>query len=275
MPALRYYSDRLLEKIIETLIEIGIGSGGITLGIREEGVHSVEQLLLAKYHMNAQVYRHRIRRITDAMMVRGIEMGIFEGIPECVALYDVKDADGYLKYYIEQDDESLFRMILDKSKSIALEFFQRLAERRLLKEVCCLDIDKTTFTDPVTLAGLIKLNDKKVEKIATGVSELFSKNATPIDPRLIIIDKQTVSNPTFKSPGVKIDSNAIMVETKKMGRQNFPDVSSVFRNTGIDPAKDTLYIYLPLDDVGSREDRVKYIAERAGRLKELIEEAVK
>ena len=41
-----------------------------------EGIHALEQLLLAKQHMTQQVYHHRVRSISDAMIVRGIELAI-------------------------------------------------------------------------------------------------------------------------------------------------------------------------------------------------------
>ena len=77
-----------LEKVIESLIKVEISREETQLGINREGIYSVEQLLLAKYHMNVQVYQHRVRRITDAMLVKGIEFAIEEGIKEIVNLYD-------------------------------------------------------------------------------------------------------------------------------------------------------------------------------------------
>jgi HD superfamily phosphohydrolase len=46
------------------------------LMIKPDGVHTLEQFILAKYYLTAQVYRHRVRRITDEMVVRAIVLGI-------------------------------------------------------------------------------------------------------------------------------------------------------------------------------------------------------
>lgn len=69
-----------LEKVFKSFTKIEISREETQLGITNEGIYSVEQLLLAKYHMNVQVYQHRVRRITDAMLVKGIEFAIEEGI---------------------------------------------------------------------------------------------------------------------------------------------------------------------------------------------------
>ena len=46
------------------------------LMIRHDGVHAVEQFVLAKYYLTTNVYRHKVRLITDQMIVRAIVLGI-------------------------------------------------------------------------------------------------------------------------------------------------------------------------------------------------------
>lgn len=46
------------------------------LAISKDGIHVLEQFVLAKYYMTTQVYRHRIRLITDEMIGRAISLGI-------------------------------------------------------------------------------------------------------------------------------------------------------------------------------------------------------
>jgi len=48
------------------------------LAISIDGLHTLEQFVLAKYYMTTQVYRHRIRLITDQMIARAISLGIEE-----------------------------------------------------------------------------------------------------------------------------------------------------------------------------------------------------
>ena len=46
------------------------------LMVDESGLFTVEQLVLSKNHMTQQVYAHRVRTITDVMIVRGLELAI-------------------------------------------------------------------------------------------------------------------------------------------------------------------------------------------------------
>ena len=63
---------------------------GSYLAISDEGIYALEQLLLAKLHMTQQVYRHRVRSISDAMIVRGIELAICKGNQELEATLPIR-----------------------------------------------------------------------------------------------------------------------------------------------------------------------------------------
>ena len=76
-----------LEKIYDSFVYMSQGSES-SLGVDESGLFAVEQLVLAKYHMTQQVYAHRIRIITDYMIVRGLELAIEGGLEEICNLYE-------------------------------------------------------------------------------------------------------------------------------------------------------------------------------------------
>lgn len=63
-----------LPQLHEVLCKI-IDSGDQHLMVRQDGVHTLEQFVLAKYYLT-QVIRHRIRLITDQMLIRAIILGI-------------------------------------------------------------------------------------------------------------------------------------------------------------------------------------------------------
>lgn len=94
------YGSFDLSKILESMIPIGTDPSA-RLGIKEEGVHAVEQLIMAKHHMTVQVYRHRVRAITDAMIIRGIELAIKDGEREMKMLYEYNGSDEYLENYLQ------------------------------------------------------------------------------------------------------------------------------------------------------------------------------
>jgi len=259
-----------LDKITESLIPIPISKRETQLGIDEEGIHAVEQMLLAKYHMNAQVYQHRIRRVTDAMLVRGIEYALQDRVSEIERLYIFEDTDKFLQNYLNYNDYLLIDAILHNGKGHSLEYFQRLIERRLLKEVFSININSINFPDTPLLENIKLMSEPQMKEIANQAAQLFSTREYKIDPSLVIIDKQTVSNPTFKSPQVRIDTDTIMVKTREEERKTFPEISAVFSNRGIDPENETLYIYLPLDSIEKREDRRNFIENRRDKLTEII-----
>lgn len=264
-----------LEKVIHSLIPIRISSEEQQLGVDEEGIYAVEQLLLAKYHMNAQVYRHRVRRITDAMLVRGIEFALREQVHDIERLFKVEDSDSFLQHYIRNDDNTLIDLVLKEGKATSGEYFKRIKDRRLLKEVFAIEINSSKLPDTVQLRNMLNLSEPQIEEIGKRAAEVFSYQGNTIDHNLVIVDKQTLSNPTFRSPQDRIDSNTIMVASKSGQRSSFPNVSTVFRNPSIGPETETLYIYLPLDWIEDKQQRNSFIEGREAKMVDCIREVVK
>lgn len=81
--------------------------------------------------MTTQVYRHKIRLVTDAMIKRGIELGIEKDDLDFLRkLYEYEDSDKYLDYYLSYSDENLvFELINEKTYGYAKEIFNRLITR--------------------------------------------------------------------------------------------------------------------------------------------------
>ena len=75
------------------------------LMIAHDGVHAVEQYVLAKYYMTANVYRHRVRLIADTMIGRTIKLGIeLDRLEQMDRLYRFNNTDEFVKNYLEWDD---------------------------------------------------------------------------------------------------------------------------------------------------------------------------
>jgi uncharacterized protein len=86
------------------------------LAITSDGVYALEQFIIARYHMNTQVYRHRVRQITDAMIVKGIQLGIeMDGHQWLKELYKYEDNEEYRKYYLSWNDEKLVLKMIEDS----------------------------------------------------------------------------------------------------------------------------------------------------------------
>ena len=254
-----------LEKVIGSLTPIRTSRKEKQLGIEEEGVYSVEQLLLAKYHMNAQVYQHRIRRIVDAMLVKGIEYALEEGIDGIKSIFEFEDSQEFLSNFIQADDNEVVRIVRSKSDGWAGDIFKRIAERKLFKEIYQVDVNNKNFGDAVSLKNAMNPSDDQKERITNKIAEHLK-----LPTELVIFDLQSNSNPTFKSPQVIIDTKTIMVNTQSGLRQTFLEDSTVFNNTSINPQKTSIHIYASLDERGDREMRKKFIDGVKETLSEII-----
>ncbi len=258
-----------LEKVIESLIRVEISREETQLGITQEGIYSVEQLLLAKYHMNVQVYQHRVRRITDAMLVKGIEFAIEEGIEEIISMYNIKDTPEFLSDFISFDDETLVRIILSKSKGWAKDYFEKIANRMLFKEVFEIEINDKNFDDDIQLASIQSLSESKTNAMSKKIA-----NYLKIPLEQVIVDRHSTSNPTYRLYG-KIDTNNIMVKDEGTKRRyQFPSVSGIFSNPSIEPRKEMLYVYAPLDIRITKENSHEFKIKKKQKILEKIKEVL-
>ena len=108
------------------------------LMISEKGVFALEQFVLAKYYITTQVYRHKIRLITDQMMVRAINLGIEkDNIEELFTLYNFNGTEQFINNYIQWDDARFLLYFTDKRflRKKCTELIKGLIERRLFKRI--------------------------------------------------------------------------------------------------------------------------------------------
>mgnify|MGYP001171160576 CR=1 FL=1 len=165
-------------------------------------------------------------------------------------------------------------VILLNGRGSSLEYFERLKNRKLLKEVLAVGINEVNFPDRILLETTRSMSEEQMIAIKDKAAELFSSPGDKIDSDLVIVDKQTTHNPTFISPQIRIDTETIMVAMRNGETKTFSDSSAIFSNRAVDPEKDTLYIYLPLKGI-DRKDRKKVIRENKGALLEMIKEEAK
>jgi HD superfamily phosphohydrolase len=151
----------------------------LILALSPHGKHTLEQFVLARYYMHTQVYRHKIRLITDGMIHRGILLGIEEDkIDWLKDLYSFDGTPEFLEDYLTWYDDRLFSEILrpETHDGYAKMLFQQLQDRRLFKMIFEAqerdfenpEIRKTVFGDSNDFFGKLE------EKIAAAYS--FDKN---------------------------------------------------------------------------------------------------
>jgi len=256
-----------LDKVIESMTPVELGRDGTQLGIKEEGIYAIEQILLAKYHMNVQVYQHRIRRITDAMLVRGVEFALEEGVEDVENIYRFDNDSEYLSNFIRYDDNALARAVVSKSNGLAKKYFESIINRKLFKEIFNIEINDKTFDDGILLMNARNPSDDQMEQICDRVAEILK-----VPKELVILDRKSTSNPTFKDYRVRIAVEDIMVKTRLDQRKLFADVSEIFSNPSVDPEKEMLYIYAPLGSMAIRKERHDFIRDNRENIMEIIKE---
>jgi HD superfamily phosphohydrolase len=111
---------------------------GKHLMISQDGIHALEQFVLAKYYITNQVYRHRVRLITDQMLLRAITLGIdVDQIDELHCLYNYDGTPEFVREYVSWDDAKFLTTFSDSkfAGKYCHNLLNRLNERRLSKRI--------------------------------------------------------------------------------------------------------------------------------------------
>jgi hypothetical protein len=239
-----------------------IKEGGETyLGVKEKGIYAIEQMILAKYHMDRQVYQHKVRCITDAMVIRGLKYAINENCEEIRSLYTIEPQNQeYYKNYLHYDDTTLFSVVIGKGGKWAREYFKRLKERRLLKVLLKMPLEEVP--DDLKKNKIVEMETDQKEKEIAGILS--------IPEQLVVIDKRTEKHPTYKKPGqeigARIDPNDIMVQMEDGKRRKLTKESKIFTEE-IKPEEEVIWVYVAADRISKWKKRK---TELANKVKEII-----
>ena len=104
-------------------------SGELVIGIKRDGIHSFEALILARYQMNTQVYYHRLRRIYDHYL------------SQYFLTFDPQAFDSPDKILEWNDVRAMNQLILDAENPSAAghEWAKRIIHRQHHRDVFSLD----------------------------------------------------------------------------------------------------------------------------------------
>ncbi|MCE5272217.1 HD domain-containing protein [bacterium] len=229
------------------------------LAATEDGIYAIEQFVIAKYHMTTQVYRHKIRLVTDEMIIRALELGIEkDGIVWLNNLYRYDGSEQFINNYLDWDDSRLSVALLfpmNGKQGYATDIFWRLRNRNLFKRVFSKNLNEV---EPELSWSLFKLNQKKKKCIEVEVAEyLSSMTGQKVDCNHVIVNSFA-----FKSVREQSRNNegSILI-LKGSGPQKFEDVSTLFRSISESESDKFLQIYAPVefnDDADKRRKKQKY-----------------
>ena len=224
------------DKIIDSFRSFSSGSETF-LSIDESGIFAVEQLILAKHHMTQQVYSHRIRVITDYMIVRGLMLAIEDGLDEIEKLYSYDGSGDFCSNYIRYSDERIFDVILKSDSGRSRKIFDHLHSRRLYKQILGLRLTPVYVPDAVIRSHLIGLKQKDKRNLEIELSDLLGCQAWEV-----IVEVKNVKNPAYQAPGV-LEPEAVLIVDRHGGSKSMKDYEELV--SGEFPSFNTLYVIAP------------------------------
>jgi uncharacterized protein len=227
------------------------------LAISIDGLHALEQFVLAKYYMTTQVYRHKIRLITDQMIERGIALGIEEDkVAWLKTLYSFDGSPEYVAHYLEWSDDRLINEILGSATpdGYAKRFFTRLYNRQLFK--CIFDVDQNDFPDP------------NVRNFVFGDAKVFYKPLEKTVAEMLKLDSNEVIAYTIKFDSATRTESEIPV-IHRMKTTLFHDESTLFKSVDQKIREQRFQIYAPISFQDDK-DKKKRLREYKNGILELI-----
>lgn len=232
-------------------------TGDMFVAIAEDGIDALEQFLLARYHMTRQVYRHRVRLITDRMVIRGITLGIEDGESEELRrLYEFDSSGSYLEHYLRYDDDRLIDVCLNRAGPDCKEIFQRLRKRQLFKRVLH-DRTKEFGT------SALKLHDDHDSKrrLEEAIAEVLQ-----CPPKLVIVHPYSL-----KSAGEATTGNEGRIPLHPPASdRDFERESLLFRSLDSSLNESFIDVFAPVDSPVSQQDKKK-LSENQTTIRGLIE----
>jgi uncharacterized protein len=160
--------------------------------IDPDGIHAVEQFVLAKYYMTTNVYRHRVRLVTDQMIVRAIVLGIEEdGLKDLQKIYAFDGSDEFYSEYPRWTDERLLFRFGDHARQETWcgRLLGRLERRELYKRVFSDSVSKFGAQAAAVLLEIGKSkHDATRQEIEQRIGDVLRNHGfADVDPHEIIL----------------------------------------------------------------------------------------
>ncbi|MGA9564864.1 MAG: HD domain-containing protein [Candidatus Korobacteraceae bacterium] len=231
------------------------------LALTEDGKHALEQFVLAKYYMHTQVYRHKIRLITDQMISRGILLGIeFDGLEWLKSLYSYDGSDEFIKNYLEWHDDKLVLEMLrpETPDGKAKDMFRRVVDRKLLKRIY--RATEKTFGDPAIRFRVFGDSSDYFKSLEKKIADAYK-----LDEDFVIVNKVA-----FKS-ATKTESDVVV--SGPSGRNLFRDISVLFSSVNQSIQEQYLDVYAPVEYRDEREKHRReheFYEEISGMISEIL-----
>ncbi len=229
-----------------------------TLMVEPSGIHVIEQFVLAKYYLTTQVYRHKVRLITDQMLIRALNLGVLQdNLPFLKSLYVYEDTPAYVENFLDWDDTRITQELMkDEHKGThAGTLFQRLVHRQLHKQVCQIALNDLSGKAQIAPAEeFLKFRAQLESRMAEWITKT---TGACLDPLHVILHQYSIESVRAQS---RNSERSIPIH-KGPKPTMFEQESSLFRSVDESGKEEFVECYAPLDTL-TREDR-KTLAGKA------------
>lgn len=246
-----------LERLLSTFEKLEIDDGDDSIvAVSGDGIHSLEQFVLAKYYMTTQVYRHKIRLVTDAMIIRALTLGITtDRIEYLQRLYCFDNSEEHLEEWLRWNDEVLVTTICSAKTpdGYAKKIFMDLMNRKIFKRVFHLKLSE--------LSPLVRDNLSDRKKFHAHVEQLETEvgNFLGIDPRLVIISTYKIQS--VRQQSRNSEGSIMVIRPDRASPVAFEEESTLFRSIDEAQKDEYLDVYASvqfLDEKDKRKRRREY-----------------
>jgi HD superfamily phosphohydrolase len=265
------YGEYDLDKLVESARKVTEKLGDETyLGFHEEAIYSLEEMLLARYHMHRQVYGHRTRVATDRMLVRAIELGIEEkAFPkDFFKPSDDPDKD-FVSMYLDWDDARVIKLLIAR-KSKAGDVMRAVVERHLFKRVLDYGFDDLVDAFGRPSAGDVAGARKAVLIEQRPKAEQIVAKAIGVEPHWVSLHWDDIENPIASRFSFKIAGKEIIVVGRDKRPYEFNETSDIFSDTEA-PSRVQVSLFARLTNDRSEKDLGK---QERNRIKTAMNEAL-
>jgi hypothetical protein len=239
------------------------------LAVRHADLLCVEQAVLARYYMTQQVYRHQVRRITDAMLKHAIMSaaklsGNEARLVRRLFSTCLPNAETWRDAFLDATDGSLLAQLTKMPRNTQCGMLARgLRDRHLLKQVfgdTMADIPEAGVT---WREGLVN-NISKQGALARRLAKLLE-----MDQKLVLVDIRQRGNPLYRDPGAPLEEEIRVIYDS--GRdERLGDVPESLSQKVKAGEEAELYVYAPAEGATRSErkrmkTRIKNELARAAR----------
>ncbi len=232
-----------LDRLLSTFEQLDLKDGeDFTIAVSGDGIHSLEQFILAKYYMTTQVYRHKIRR----------------------RLYTFDNTEDHLKEWLGWNDELITSAICGEKtpNGYAKQMFTNLYTRKLHKRVFH---QKLNPFEPLVRTKLLDNFEGYRSILESKVGKMLD-----VDPKLVIAHRYKIQSVREQS---RNSEGSILIIRDDRSPVKFEEESTLFHS--IDEAQKDEYLdfYAPVTFIDEKDKRRRN-REYAESIRDMVEQAL-